>query len=34
MKVSLKNGNISDIPEEELKAYEKHAQEKYPDEHG
>jgi hypothetical protein len=32
MKVSLKNGNISDIPEEELKAYEKYAQEKYPDE--
>jgi hypothetical protein len=32
MKVSLKNGNISDIPEEGLKAYEKHAQEKYPDE--
>lgn len=32
MIVTLKNGDISTIPEEELSAYKKYVKEKYPDE--
>ena len=32
MKISLKNGDISTIPEEELAAYKKYVMDKYPDE--
>jgi hypothetical protein len=32
MKVSMKNGDISTIPHEEIEAYKKYAKEKYPDE--
>ena len=32
MKISLKNGDISSIPEEELAAYKKYIMDKYPDE--
>jgi hypothetical protein len=32
MKVSFKNGDISEIPEEEVKAYMEYVQKKYPDE--
>ena len=32
MNVIFKNGDISEIPEEERKAYMKYAEEKYPDE--
>lgn len=32
MKVSLKNGNISTIPQEEVNEYIKYVHEKYPDE--
>ena len=32
MKVSLKNGDISTVPEEEIEAYKKYITEKYPDE--
>lgn len=32
MKVTLKNGNISDIPEEEKNAYIKYVKDKYPGE--
>lgn len=32
MKLTLKNGNISDIPEEEKKAYVEYVKAKYPDE--
>lgn len=32
MTVSLKNGDISTIPQEEIEAYKKYAKEKYPDE--
>jgi hypothetical protein len=32
MKVSFKNGDISEIPEEEVKAYIEYVQKKYPDE--
>lgn len=32
MKVTFKDGNISDIPEEEVKEYVKYVKEKYPDE--
>lgn len=32
MKISLKDGNISDIPEEEVQEYVKYVKEKYPDE--
>lgn len=32
MKVSLKNGDISTIPSEEIDAYKKYVMEKYPDE--
>ena len=32
MKVSLKNGDISTIPQEEINEYVKHVKKKYPDE--
>ena len=32
MKVSLKNGDISTVPSEEIEAYKKYVTEKYPDE--
>lgn len=32
MKVSLKNGDISTVPSEEIEAYKKYITEKYPDE--
>ena len=32
MKVSLKNGDISTVPAEEIEAYKKYITEKYPDE--
>ena len=32
MKISLKNGDISSIPEEEIAAYKKYIMDKYPDE--
>ena len=32
MKISLKNGDISSIPEEELAAYKKYVMDKYPGE--
>lgn len=32
MKISLKNGDISSIPEEEIAAYKKYVMDKYPDE--
>lgn len=32
MKLTLKNGNISDIPEEEKKSYVEYVKAKYPDE--
>jgi hypothetical protein len=32
MKVSLKEGNISDIPREEIQGYIDHVKKKYPDE--
>lgn len=32
MKVSLKNGDISSVPSEEIEAYKKYITEKYPDE--
>lgn len=31
MKVTLKNGDISTVPEEEIAAYKKYIREKYPD---
>ena len=32
MKISLKNGDISTVPQEEINAYKKYITEKYPDE--
>ena len=32
MKVTFKDGNITEIPAEELEAYKKYVKEKYPDE--
>ena len=33
MKVTLKNGDISTLPKEEIEAYKEHARKKYPDDY-